>query len=203
MNKKVIFWDIDKKSLDKIDNCKYVLLTNGNYEDIDITSFKIKPIIIAFNGSLIIDKENDKILNDEIMNNNAVKLVIDYFNKHDINYQMNVINKKIYQIKIESKNYYRMLILPMFIKNKFKNIKTSYGYPIKINKDLYQNYIISDKISTISNLNLIINYLNISMNNIFELSQMIDKINNNLIEFGYYKDFKVRKEYVNETKTKS
>lgn len=203
MNKKVVFWDIDKKSLNKINNCKYILLTSGSYKDIDITLFKIKPIIIAYNGALIIDMDNNKVLKNEAINNNSLKLVIDYFSKHDIKYELNMIDKSVYQIKINSNNYYRMLILPMFIKNKFKNIKTSYGTPDKINKELYQNYVISDRISSVSNLNLVIDYLNISTFNIFELSKIIDNINNNLIQFGYFNDFNIRKEYIDERKTKS
>ena len=194
MDKKVIFWNTNKKKLNKINkNTKYVISSNNYYNLID--EFDIKPIIIAYNGALIVDKEKNKILKEELLNKNNLKSIIDYFKSHDIKYKINGKEDKIYQIKIESKNYYRMLVLPMFIKNKFKNIKTAYNYPIKIGKDLYQNYIISDKISSISNLNLIIDYLDTNEIDIFELAKLIDEINNNLNEIGYFKEFKVRKEY--------
>lgn len=202
MNKKVIFWNIDKRKLNKINkNTKYVISTNNNFNLVE--QFDIKPIIVAYNGSLIIDKENNKIIKEELLNNSTLKPVINYFKNHDISYKIDIKNNKIYQIKIESKNYYRMLILPMFIKNKFKNVKTAYNYPIKIGKDLYQNYIISDKITPISNLNLIIDYLDPKEIDIFELAKLIDDINNNLNEIGYFKEFDIRKDYINENKTKS
>ena len=204
MNKKVIFWDIDKKRLTKINkDTKYVILTNKNYKDIDVSSFDIKPIVISFSGSLIVDLENNKIINNKVLNKNNLKVIINYFKSHDINYELIKDNDKIYQLKIESKNYYRMLVLPMFINSKFNDVKTLYGYPIKINKNLYQNYIISDKISSISNLNLIINYLDIMCTNIVELSCMIDDINNNINNYGYFKELDKRKEFINENQTKS
>ena len=204
MNKKVIFWDIDKKKISKIEkDTKYILITKDNYNVLNTSLFDINPIIVKYNGSLIIDLENNKIINNEILHRSDIKPIISYFNNHDISYKLNIDNNKVYQIKIESKNYYRMLILPMFIKNKFKNVKTAFNYPIKINKELYQNYIISDKISTISNLNTIINYLDAKQDNIIELSKIIDNINSNLNDIGYFKDYSIRKEYVNESKAKS
>ena len=201
MNKKVIFWNINKKELNKLyKNTKYVISSNNDFNVIE--QFDIKPIVMAYNGALIIDKDNNKIIKEELLNTNNIKSIINYFKNHDIAYKMDIKDNKIYQIQIESKNYYRMMILPMFIKNKFKNVKTAYNYPIKKGKDLYQNYIISDKITPISNLNLIIDYLDPKEIDIFELAKLIDNINNDLNEIGYFKEFKVRKEYLNENKTK-
>ena len=203
MDKRVIFWDIDKNNINKFDkDTKYVLITKDNYNVVNNDAFDIKPIVIKYNGAFIIDLEKNKVINNEILHKSDLKPVINYFKNHDINYQLNIENDKIYQIKIESKNYYRMLVLPMFIKNKFNNVKAVYNYPIKLGKDLYQNYIISDRISIISNLNEIINYLGTKQENIIELSRIIDNINNNLNEFGYFKDYSIRKEYVNERETK-
>ena len=111
MNKKVIFWDIDKKKITRVNkNTKYVILTNKSYKDIDISTFEIKPIIISYSGALIIDLENNKVINNKNINKNNLKVILNYFNNHDIKYQLLKDNDKIYQVKIESKNYYRMLI---------------------------------------------------------------------------------------------
>ena len=203
MNKKVIFWDIDKIKLKTIKkDYKYVLLTSKSYKDVDISEFTIKPIIVSYNGSYIIDLENNKILNNISIKKDDIYPLTRYFDKHDITYKT-YNNPNTYQLKIESKNYYRMLILPMFIKNKFNNVKTVYQYPIKINKELYQNYIISDKITTISNLSTIINYLNVSIDNIIELKLLSEDIYAKLNSIGYFTEFNKKGEMYNETKAKS
>ena len=185
-NEKVIFQNIDKKKIDKIEeDCKYVILTSGSYEEVDVSEFKIKPIVLAYNGSYGIDLENNKVIINESIKQNELKLVYNYFDNHDIKYKAMKKNNNIYTVKFISDNFYRMLIIPTYFKEKYKYFKTLYQYPYKLNNK-YLNYLISNNISKISNLSTIINYLGITTINILDLEVLSVKIVDNLDELGYF-----------------
>lgn len=185
-NEKVIFYNIDDKKLNKIDkDAKYVLFTSKNHNDIDISMFKIKPLIVSFNGTYAIDKENNKVIINEKIDMNEFKVISTYFNKHNIKFKKYTQDNKTYTVKFISENFYRMLIIPTFFQSKYDKIKTLYNYPVKIANKEHMNYLISTKVSNISNLAVIINYLGITTKNIVDLELLSTKVLDNLNNLGY------------------
>lgn len=58
--KRIIFWNLEKRELNNIESkAKYIIFTD---KDVDINRFNIKPIIIRFHGSLIIDYETNETI---------------------------------------------------------------------------------------------------------------------------------------------
>lgn len=181
-NKKIIFWNLDKKSLINIESgAKYIIISNKN--DINFNDFKIKPIIITHHGSKVIDLESNKIITDYYLTNDSIISFIDYASSHNVNIEKIRDNKKTYELKLTSSNYYRMLILPAYIKEKYSEIATIYNYPFTFNKKKYINYVVNKKVKLIDNIITILDYLNIESNDILRLTnvsfEMLDLINRN------------------------
>lgn len=184
-NKKVMFINIDKMKLDAVDtDCKYILFTSRYYSQIDIKKFKIKPIVICFNGSYGIDLENNKILFNNPLLKSDVSKILNYANNHNVNYEVLENENIIYSFKLCTNNYSRMLIIPSYFNEILKYTKTIYRIAPKSNK-MYYNFVVSKNVSFITNLSNIIEYLHIKANNFIELEHISNLINENIDTIGY------------------
>lgn len=106
------------------------------------------PYIISNNGSLVMNYQTKEVLINKFFNQEDLKKLITYFYDHEINFYLqginyifsNVKNKlfvyitkenvdnlvknyNVYQIMIDSKNVNRMLTIPAFLKDNFKELK--------------------------------------------------------------------------------
>lgn len=166
-NKRIIFWNLKKKNLDGIDpDARYVIFGDDR---VDLTLFKIKPIIVRCHGALIEDLEENKVIFTKDLSKKKIDSVKDYSKKYNVIYHENKINNKVYEIQLETTNYYRMLVMPSFIKNEYTGIATVYDYPFTLDKKTYQNDIISNDVSILSAILCIINYLKLQSNDILDL----------------------------------
>ena len=106
------------------------------------------PYIISNNGSLVMNYQTKEVLINKFFNQEDLKKLITYFYDHEINFYLqeinyifsNVKNKlfvyitkenvdnlvknyNVYQIMIDSENVNRMLTIPAFLKDNFKELK--------------------------------------------------------------------------------
>lgn len=184
-NKKVVFINIDKIKLEHIEkDCKYVLLTNEDYKNIDLSEFTIKPIIVAYNGSLGIDMATNKILFNNYLRLDDIKKLLNYADTHNVEYKAITYDNQCYMVSLKTKNYSRMLIIPSLFKELLKDSKVVYERIIKID-DYYCNYVISKNVSFVTNLSTIIEYLKIKSSNFIELEHISSLISENINTIGY------------------
>lgn len=167
-----------KKPIDNIDdNAKYVIFSNNT---VNIDKFKVKPIVIRYHGALIEDLSNNSVVYSKELSKEKITLIKSYACKYKVSFKENKIGNKVYEIELNSLNYYRMLVMPSFIKNEYKGIMTYYTHPFSLDKKNYQNYIIDDDISVLKSILCVINYLNLQSNDILDLVNvcylMIDSI---------------------------
>ena len=114
-NKEIIFWNLEKRQLNNIESkAKYIIFTD---KDVDINRFAIKPIIIRFHGSLIIDYETNETIFSSKLSADRIKQTVTYALKHDVKYIESSYNNETYEIQFETTNFNRMLVMPAFIKN--------------------------------------------------------------------------------------
>lgn len=173
---RVIFVNIDKKNIKKLDdNIKYVLITE-NKDNLDkYLSLKIKPIVILYNGSYVIDLERNNVIINKSIDEKSCNNIIDYSNSHNVRIKLYQKEKKTYEIKITTENYHRRLIIPYMFKDLIPNVSTSTrGKSI---------YITSWNSSLINAIDEVLNYLNIT-NNFIDL----ENIYINVSHEGYYRD---------------
>lgn len=182
-SKKIIFWDLMKKPLEKIDDkAIYVLFGNNN---INLTKFKIKPIVIKYHGALIEDLNNNKVIFDHDLGQQKINQIQKYANQYKLECKKITIQNKTYEIQLSSNNYYRMLVMPSFIKNEYHGLATYYNYPFTIDKKEYQNFIINDDISILKSILDVIDYLNLQSNDILDLVNVCYLLRDVIINQGY------------------
>ena len=180
-NKEIIFWNLEKRELNNIESkAKYIIFTD---KDVDINRFNIKPIIIRFHGSLIIDYETNETIFSSKLSSDKIKQITAYALNHNVDYIKNKYNKETYEIQLETTNFNRMLVMPAFIKNEYNGLKTYYMSPNLINNNCFINYAINDDVSVLESLLCIINYLKLKSNDILELTNicftLVDLISTN------------------------
>ena len=180
-NKEIIFWNLEKRELNNIESkAKYIIFTD---KDVDINRFNIKPIIIRFHGSLIIDYETNETIFSSKLSSDKIKQITAYALNHNVDYIKNKYNKETYEIQLETTNFNRMLVMPAFIKNEYNGLKTYYMSPNLINNNCFINYVINDDVSVLESLLCIINYLKLKSNDILELTNicftLVDLISTN------------------------
>ena len=173
---KVIFANIDKKSIKKIDdNTKYVLITDNVESLKEYTDLKNKPIVIMYNGSYVVDLENNSVIIKRPIDNNSFNKIISYSNSHNVKTKVFQKNKDVFEIKITTDNYHRRLIIPYMFRDLFPDVKS-----ITKGNSIYIN---SKEASLINAIDEVLNYLNIT-NNFIDL----ENIYINVSDEGYYKD---------------
>ena len=180
-NKEIIFWNLEKRELNNIESkAKYIIFTD---KDVDINRFNIKPIIIRFHGSLIIDYETNETIFSSKLSADRIKQIVTYALKHDVKYIESSYNNETYEIQLETTNFNRMLVMPAFIKNEYNGLKTYYVSPNLINNNSFINYVINEDVSVLESLLCIINYLKLKSNDILELTNicftLVDLISTN------------------------
>ena len=180
-NKEIIFWNLEKRELNNIESkAKYIIFTD---KDVNINKFAIKPIIIRFHGSLIIDCETNDTIFSSKLSADRIKQIVTYALKHNVKYIENNYNKETYEIQLETTNFNRMLVMPAFIRNEYNGLKTYYESPNLINNNSFINYVINDDVSVLESLLCIINYLKLKSNDILELTNicftLVDLISTN------------------------
>lgn len=173
---RVIFANIDKKSIKKIDeDVKYVLISENGFNIDKYKDLKIKPVLVLYNGSYVVDLENNSVIIDKSIDKNSYKKIIDYSNTHNVNTKVYKKNNNIYEIVITTSNYHRRLIIPYMFKDLIPNVKSiTNGNSI---------YITKKDSSIINAIDEVLNYLNIT-NNIIDLENLYINVSNE----GFYKD---------------
>ena len=173
---KVIFANIDKKSIKNFDkNTKYVFITDNKDSLNNYESFKIKPIIILYNGSYVVDLENKNVIIKRPIDEMSYYKIIRYGNTHKVITNVYKKDGNVYEIKITTDNYHRRLIIPYMFRDLFPDVKS-----VTRGKSIYIN---SKEASLINAIDEILNYLNIT-NNYIDL----ENIYTNVSSDGYYKD---------------
>ena len=173
---RVFFANVDKKDLNSFnDNIKYVLITENQNEIKKYLSLKIKPIIILYDGSYVVDLENNNVIIDKSIDERSYSKIINYSNSHNVNYKIYEKQNKVYEIKITTNNYHRRLIIPYMFRDLIPNIKS-----LTRGKSIY---ITSKEASLINAIDEVLNYLNIT-NNYIDLENICTNVS---IE-GYYND---------------
>ena len=173
---KVIFANIDQRSINKYDeNIKYVLISDNKDHLKEYLNFKIKPIVILYNGSYVVDLENNSVIIKRPIDELSFNKIIRYSNTHDVNTKVYKKNNDVYEIKITTDNYHRRLIIPYMFRDLFPDVKSiTQGKSIIIN---------SKEVSLINAIDEVLNYLNIT-NNFIDLENIYTNVSNE----GYYKD---------------
>lgn len=173
---KVIFANIDKKSIKTFDdNVKYVLITEEK-DQLDLYSdFKIKPIIILYNGSYVVDLENNNVIIKRPIGNTSFNKIISYGKTHEVKTKVYQKDNNVYEIKITTDNYHRRLIIPYMFRDLFPDVKS-----VTIGKNIYIN---SNDVSLINAIDEVLNYLNVT-NNFIDLENIYINVSSD----GYYRD---------------
>lgn len=172
MYMKVCFLDIDKKKLKNIkEDTRYVIITNNDLDNInEYNIFEFKPIIIAYNGSYVIDLANNSVIIKKPISEYCLNKVLDYTNTHDVNTKLYQNNKDLFEIKLETRNRNRMMVIPKLFKDKIPNVK-SVG-------DLETIYVTNSNASIINAIGEVLSYLNIN-EDIIGLDNIYNNININ------------------------
>ena len=173
---RVIFANVDKKNIKKFDdNIKYVLISEDKDTLSDYENLKIKPIVILYNGSYVVDLQSNSVIIKKPIDENSFNKIISYGNTHEVITKVYKKDKNVYEIKITTDNYHRRLIIPYMFKDLFPDVKsTTRG------KSIYVN---SKDASLINAIDEVLNYLNVT-NNYIDL----ENIYTNVSSEGYYKD---------------
>lgn len=173
---KVTFVNIDKKGIKKFSkNTKYVLITNYIDKINKYNDLTIKPIIILYNGSYVIDLENNNVIIDKSLDEKTFNNILNYVNFSKIKINILKMNDKIYELILNCDNIHRRLIIPYMFKDKYPNIKCN-----TLNKLIY---IVDKKVSLLNSFEEVFNYLNLK-NNYVDLENLFINVSND----GYYKD---------------
>ena len=173
---KVIFANLDQKSIkDYEDSIKYVLITDSKDNLKDFEKLKIKPILILYNGSYVVDLENNSVIIKRPIDEVSYNKIIRYSNSHKVNTKVCKKGNSVYEIIITTDNYHRRLIIPYMFKDLFPKVNSiTQGKSIIIN---------SKDVSLINAIDEVLNYLNIT-NNFIDLENIYTNVSNE----GYYKD---------------
>ena len=173
---KVIFANIDKKNIKKFENnIKYVLITEDKNCLEKYSNLNIKPIIILYNGSYVIDLENNSVIIKRPIDEVSCNKIISYGKTHEVETKVYQKGNSVYEIRISTDNYHRRLIIPYMFRDLFPDVKS-----VTRGKSIYIN---SKDVSLINAIDEVLNYLNVT-NNYIDL----ENIYINVSSEGYYKD---------------
>lgn len=173
---RVLFVNIDKKNIINYEeNIKYVFITENKDDFKEFNSLKIKPIIILYNGSYVIDLENNSVIIKRPIDKKSCDKIIDYGNSHNVNVKMYQKENSIFEIRITTDNYHRRLVIPYMFKDLIPSIKS-----LTRGKSIY---ITSKDVSLINAIDEVLNYLKIT-NNFIDLENIYTNVSNE----GYYND---------------
>lgn len=154
---RIIFANIDEKPINKFDDkVKYVFITDNKNSINKYTDIKIKPIVIMYNGSYVVDLENNSVIINKPIDENSCNKIIEYGNSHKVILNKEHIDKNVFLIKITTDNYHRRLIIPYMFKDLFPDVGC-----ITRNKSIY---VYSKKASLINAIDEVLNYLNVTNN---------------------------------------
>ena len=173
---RVVFLNIDKKSIDCLNNnVKYVLITEDLRKINEFKKYRVKPIVILYNGTFVIDLENNHVIIEKPIDEKSTNKILKYSNNHNVDASLYKYEDNVFEIKLMCDNYHRRLIIPYMFKDKLPSIST-----LTSGKSIY---IINKKASLISAIDEVLNYLNIK-NNFIDLENLYTNISSE----GYYKD---------------
>ncbi len=173
---KITMVNLDKKIIKKVNNdTKYILISNS-YKNVDMyLNLSIKPILILYNGSYVIDLENNSVIINKSIDISSINSIVKYSNEHNVNIHYYKYNDKVYGLKLNCDNYHRRLIIPYMFSDLYPKVKCN-----TLNKDIYIN---NKDVSLINAIEETLDYLNIK-NNYIDL----ENIYINVSDIGYYKD---------------
>jgi hypothetical protein len=152
----VIFWHIDLNPLTKINNqAKYIILSQKDYNQVilNLPNFKIKPIVVAYNGAYVKDLETDTVIIDKPIAKEIVKKIGNYCQRHDV-----TLLKDKYVITLLTKNYSRLLIMPGYFNDCIAPLTFYTKLPIKVNNG-YQHMINNCQVNLLATITALLNYL--------------------------------------------
>lgn len=181
---KITMINLDKKRLKQINNdTKYILITNSYDKVSDYLNLSIKPILILYGGSYVVDLENNSVIINKSIDVSSLNKIIKYSNGHNVDIKYYKYNETVYGIKLVCDNYHRRLIIPYMFKDLYPKVSC-----YTINKEIF---IYDKKVSMINAIGDTLNYLNIK-NNCIDLENIYINVSND----GYYKDNSNWKGYV-------
>ena len=173
---RVIFANIDKKNIINYqEDIKYVFITENKDNLKKYDDYKVKPIIILYNGSYVVDLENNSVIIKRPIDKKSCNKITDYSNSHKVKIVKYQKENNVYEIKITTDNYHRRLVIPYMFKDLIPSVKT-----ISRGKSIY---ITSKEASLINAIDEVLNYLKIT-NNYIDL----ENIYTNVSSEGYYRD---------------
>ena len=173
---RVVIANIDKNPIIKYEeNIKYVLISDDICTIKKEYELQVKPIIILYNGSYVVDLENKRIIINKSIDNNNFYDILKYINRHNITFNLYKKGRDIYGIKIFTSNYHRRLIIPYMFNDLYPKVSC-----ITIGKNIY---VYSKEASIINAIDEVLNYLNVN-NNYVDLENIYTYITNK----GYYKE---------------
>lgn len=153
---------------------KYVIMTN-NIDDISkYKNFEKKPILIMFDGSYVIDLDKNNVIIDNCIDEKSICKIKKYALSHKVDMKSAKYNDKVYEIKLNTNNSHRRLVIPYMFKDRLKNVDTRVD-----NKDIY---VINKYNSILNAIDLVFEYLNIKYN-FMELEDICSYIKS----IGFYK----------------
>ena len=171
---KIKMINLDKKEFKTINNdTKYILISNSYNSVKKYLDLKIKPILILYNGSYVVDLDNNSVIVNKSIDIKCLNSIIKYSLEHNVDINYYKYNEIIYGLKLIVNNYHRRLIIPYMFKDLYPKVKCE-----TVNKEIFIN---DSKVSLINAIEETLNYLNIK-NNYIEL----EDIYINVSDKGYY-----------------
>lgn len=187
----VVFIDVDKnKFISEDENIKYIVISNKFDEIEKYNNMKIKPIMVLFNGSYVIDLENNNVIIDKYISQMALDKIMNYSNDHNVEIKKYNKGNFIYQMELNPDNPHRRLIIPYYFRDKISEVKC-----ITKNKKVY---VFNKDVSMLFAIEEIMNYLKYD-NDIFEIEKIYLMVN----DVGYFNNFNKKEGIIYENKTES
>lgn len=173
---RIVFVNLDKKEKISIENnTKYVLISSDIEKIKDYKKLSIKPIVILYNGSYVIDLDKNSVIIDEPIDKRSADKIIAYSNTHNVDITLLKNKSKIYEIKMSTNNIHRRLIIPYMFKDILPRVSTT-----SVDKKIITN---NNKASLLGAIEQVLTYLKASSNYLDLLS-----IYSNVSYDGYLKD---------------
>ena len=168
---KIEMINLEKKKLSNINNkTKYILISNSYNSIVDYLDLKIKPLLIMYNGSYVVDLENNRVIISKSINNSCLNKIIKYSNAHNIHINYYKYNNVIYGLNLSCDNYHRRLIIPYMFKDLYPEVKCSI-----LDKEIY---VFDNKVSLMNAIEETLDYLNIK-NNFIDLENIYVNVSDN------------------------
>ena len=172
---KVTMLNVDKKHIKNINNnTKYVLISNDYKNVLEYLNLSIKPILILYNGSYVIDLENNSVIINKPIDMVSLNKINNYASTHNVDVNTFEYQDNVYGLKLTTSNFHRRLIIPYMFSDLLPKVKCN-----TINKEIFIN---NNKASLLNAIEVTLNYLNIK-NNYIDLENLYINISND----GYYK----------------